>query len=191
MRNLSAWERRDGVKFLQKAGIKEGFRILDFGCNIGNYSIPAALLAGEEGKVFAVDKDEFDLEILRGKAEEFGISNLEILKTNGKLQFDLPENSFDFVMCYDVLHYLVPAERKTLYHEIFRLLKPKAIFSVYPKHTVGNFALMELRNVSVEALIEEIEKNGFEYSAKICGKLSHDDFIEDGCLINFRKRRAL
>jgi len=187
MQKLSDWERRGGVKFLKKAGIKEGFRVLDFGCNIGNYSIPAALLVGEKGKVFAVDKDEYDLEILRGKAEGLGFSNLEALKTNGELHFDLPEKSFDFVMCYDVLHYLVPAERKSLYREIFRLLKPKAIFSVYPKHTVGNFALMELRNVTVETLIEEITENGFEYSAKICGTLSHDNFSEDGCLINFRK----
>jgi len=185
--NLSDWELEKGIKFLKKVGIKEGFRVLDFGCNEGNYSLPAAQIVDENGKVFAVDKDEFPLERLREKAEKNGILNLELIKTNGELHFDLPDNSLDFVMCYDVLHYLIFQERQILYREIFRLLKSTGIFSVHPKHTVGNFALMELRNITLSQLIREIEETGFKFSEKICGTLSHDNFLENGCITNFHR----
>ena len=47
---------------------------------------------------------------------------------------------------------------------------------------------MELRNVTKEELINEIESNGFKFYSKICGELSHDGHLEDGCVVNFKKR---
>ncbi|NQT65727.1 MAG: hypothetical protein HQ554_06070 [FCB group bacterium] len=46
---------------------------------------------------------------------------------------------------------------------------------------------MELRNITLDKLINEIEKSGFKYQEKICSKLSHDDHLENGCIINFTK----
>ncbi|MBE9482672.1 MAG: methyltransferase domain-containing protein, partial [Chloroflexi bacterium] len=40
---------------LAEVGIKSGFNILDYGCGSGSYTIPAAQLVGESGKVYSLD----------------------------------------------------------------------------------------------------------------------------------------
>ena len=40
------WEREGGLKFLRKIGLRSGQKILDFGCRVGHYTIPAAQVVG-------------------------------------------------------------------------------------------------------------------------------------------------
>ena len=40
---------------LKDAGIQPGMSVLDFGCGLGRYSLPAARIVGKEGVVYAVD----------------------------------------------------------------------------------------------------------------------------------------
>lgn len=188
MTKLSDWESKTGVDFLKKVGIKKDYIVLDFGCNIGNYTIPASILVEEKGTVFAINEDDHTYNLIKNKAKLIKSDNIKTIDTKGKLNFDFVDNFFDFVMLYDVLHYLNFPKRKTLYQEIFRILNTDAILSVYPKHIIGNFPMMELRNVSLPELIAEIENNGFKFSQNICGELSHDEHLEDGCIINFRKK---
>jgi len=190
MTKLSNWESKTGVDFLKKVGIKKNDKVLDFGCNTGNYTIPAAIIVGEKGAVIAVDDEEYYFDTIRKKAKLIKLGNIKTINTKGKLDFDFTDNFFDFVMLYDVLHYLDFPKRKILYQEIFRILKTDAILSVHPKHTIGNFPMMELRNVSLPELIAEIENNEFEFSQIICGKLSHDAHLEDGCIVNFTKNHS-
>jgi len=187
MIKLSEWERTKGVDFLQNAGIKKDQKILDLGCNDGNYTIPAAIIVKEKGIVFAIDKDDHAFGKIAEKAKTLELNNIKTIKTNGELNFDFADNFFDFIMLYDVLHYLNFQQRKTLYQEIHRILRIDGILSIYPKHTIGNFPLMELRNVSVSELITEIEDYGFKFNRKIVGKLSHNNYLEEGYVINFSK----
>ena len=188
MTTSSNWESKTGVDFLKKVGIKKDDKVLDFGCNIGNYTIPAAIIVGEKGTVFAIDEDDFSFDTIRRKAKMVKLENIRTINTKGKLDFDFVDNFFDFVMLYDVLHYLNLQKRKFFYQEIFRILNSDAVLSVYPKHIVGNFPMMELREVNLKELIAEIENNGFKFKQKICGELSHDGHLEDGCIINFNKK---
>ena len=43
------------IEALKQAGVSPGMRVLDFGCEPGRYTIPAASLVGPEGIVYAVD----------------------------------------------------------------------------------------------------------------------------------------
>ena len=45
------WERDTGLKFLKEIGLKYGQRVLDFGCRVGHYTIPAAKVVGNKGIV--------------------------------------------------------------------------------------------------------------------------------------------
>ena len=40
------------MELLKAVGIKKGQTVLDFGCGEGNYTIPAAKLVKNEGKVY-------------------------------------------------------------------------------------------------------------------------------------------
>jgi len=51
-------------KILEKIGVSRGQIVLDFGCGSGTYTIPTAKIAGEPGKVYALDKDRQVLETL-------------------------------------------------------------------------------------------------------------------------------
>lgn len=109
---MEKWLEKDGVGFLKAVGVKRGHTVLDFGCGEGHYSIPAAKLVGEKGKVYAVDKDEQALHRLIRQIEEYKIKNIEVIKK--ELKTSLDNNFVDFIICYDVIHYL--KDRKILYH---------------------------------------------------------------------------
>ena len=122
---------------LKKAGFITGKTILDFGCGPGTYTIPAAKIVGEKGKVYALDKDKKVLSELMQKAESAGLRNLRRIDTSGELKIPLADESVDIVLLYDVFHsyyFSQVADRKRLLEEVYRVSKRDAIISVWPKH---------------------------------------------------------
>lgn len=181
--DVEKWVEEDGEEFLEQIGIKQGQTVLDFGCGEGHYAIPAAKLIGDEGKIYAVDKDEQALCRLIQRIEEYKIKNIEVMKKESTT--GLKNNFMDFIICYDVVHYL--KDRKSLYYEFHRILKPEGIFSLYPKHHKDDYPLMELAHMKLEGVLEEVEEAGFslqEYSLK---NLIHDDSYNIGYILNFKK----
>ncbi|MHA1732649.1 MAG: class I SAM-dependent methyltransferase [Promethearchaeota archaeon] len=187
---MESWETKDGVEFLARAGVREGMVVLDFGARVGHYSIPAALVVGPTGRVLSLDKDDDELEVLGAKAQRLGLENVELVRTGGELSLPFHDGKFDFAMVYDVLHYMVASDRATLYAELHRVLGDRGTLSVYPKHVKDDWALMEFRNVTVADVTREVEAAGFTYAERHCGEISHDDWINEGCVYNFRKKSA-
>ena len=66
---MTKWETADGVEFLKKVGLKSGQTVLDFGCSVGHYTIPAAKVVGNTGIVYTVDKEQQALDELQQKFE--------------------------------------------------------------------------------------------------------------------------
>jgi ubiquinone/menaquinone biosynthesis C-methylase UbiE len=166
-------------EILQKAGIKRGKTVLDFGCGSGTYTIPAAKIAGEEGKVYALDKDKKVLDELMQKAESAGLENIKRIDTSGELKIPLQDESVDIVLLYDVFHsyyFSQVADRRNLLEEVYRVSKRDALISVWPKH------------MESEAK-EEIESANFYLEREYSWTLIHDDEdIEKGKVLNFRKK---
>ncbi len=181
--NLEKWLKKDGEDFLKSIGLRKGQIILDFGCGEGHYTLPAAKITGEKGKVYAEDKDNEALEELVKLIKRKKIKNIEIINQESKIP--LPEESLDFVLCYDVIHYL--KERKTIYNEFRRVLKPKGILSLYPKHHKNDYPLMELANLELKDIIKEVEEAGFSLIDKFFRKLLHDEDYNNGYVLNFKK----
>lgn len=67
---------KEGEEALRKIGIRKGQTVLDFGCGSGNYTIPAARIVGEEGRVYALDKNGRTLDELMQRAESEGLKNI-------------------------------------------------------------------------------------------------------------------
>ena len=166
-------------KILEKAGIKRGKTILDFGCGSGTYTIPAAKIVGEKGKVYALDKDGKVLDELMQKTESLGLRNIKRIDTSGELKIPLVDESVDIVLLYDVFHsfyFSQVADRRKLLEEVRRVSKPDALISVWPKH------------MESEAK-EEIESASFYPEREYSGTLIHDnEDIEKGKVLNFRKK---
>jgi ubiquinone/menaquinone biosynthesis C-methylase UbiE len=181
--DVRAWLETGGVEFFKSIGMKKGQAVLDFGCGEGHYSLPAAKLVGERGKLYAVDKDKQALDRLAQIAGENNIKNIEVIKEESIPS--LEDDSIDIILCYDVVHYL--KDRKAIYHEFHRVLRPEGVFSLYPKHHKNDYPLMELAHMKLEDVIKEVEESGFSLQHKFLRKLIHDDYYNKGNILNFRK----
>jgi ubiquinone/menaquinone biosynthesis C-methylase UbiE len=175
--DIERWLKEDGQKVLKEIGIREGQVILDFGCGSGIYSLPSAKIIGAKGKIYALDKNEPELDELMRKAKSKNLRNIKIVKTSGDLKIPLEEDSVDMVLLYDVLHsyYFSVEERRKLLKEVHRVLKPNALLSVYPEH------------MSSEEIKREIEEANFHFEAEYLETIIHDSRYTRGHILNFRR----
>jgi len=164
---------------LEKVGIQRGQIVLDFGCGSGTYTVPAAKMVGNQGKVYAADKDRKVLDELRQRAESADLPNIVRVNTSEGLRVELPDESIDVVLLFDVFHsyyFPQPNDRMELLDEVYRILKPSGLLSVYPKHMES-----EARG--------EIERANFYVESEFSETLIHDNNdLEKGQVLNFRKK---
>lgn len=187
MDTIGKWEREQGVNFLKKIGIKTGQTVLDFGTGVGHYCIPAAIVVGETGLIYAVDKEQRELDEVKRKAKQLNLKNIKIMRSSGSVAFIFEDETIDVVLLYDVLHYLKKIERARLYSEIHRVLKHDGILSVYPKHVIGDSPLDHFKQLNADDVKKEILAFNFQFQRKKCDTISHNDFINQGCVYNFIK----
>lgn len=179
--DLEKWLEKDGERFLRAIGLRRGQVVLDFGCGKGRYTIPAAKVVGNKGKVYAMDKDKKALNKLIRSAKK--INNIEFINNNSAVS--LEDNCVNVVLCYDVIHYA--KKRKAIYDEIRRVLKPGGLFSVYPKHNKNDDPLDGLANVELKDIIAEIRQSGFRLKNRFFKRCFHDESYDKGYILNFRK----
>ena len=167
------------IEVLQQLGIRKGQTVLDFGCGSGTYTIPTAKIVGKEGRVYALDKDKEALDKVVQKAESAGLENIERIDTLGELTINLTGESVDVVLLFDVFHsyYFSQAnDRRRLLNEIYRIMKPFAFVSLWPKH-------MESEAKG------EVESANFYLESEYSGTLIHDNKDrERGQILNFKKK---
>ncbi len=187
---VEQWECHDGVDFLVRVGVRPGDTLVDFGCRIGHYGIPAARLVGCAGQIYAIDKDRESLNRLAAKARELGLANIRTIEGCDPPIIDVPSGSVDAVLLYDVLHYFDADRRKQLLHEAYRVLASRGLLSVYPKHTLEDWPAKEFKNLSVSDVQREIQLCHFRFVGRYEARMSHDDDLITGYVLNFRKRSA-
>ena len=68
------WYNPEGI--LREAGVRKGSVFMDVGCNGGFFTLIAAEMVGETGRVYAVDVDAEAIERLKRRASERGFQNV-------------------------------------------------------------------------------------------------------------------
>lgn len=177
MNRFTRWV-EEGKACLRAVGVRGGLTVLDFGCGSGNYTIPVAELVGATGRVYAVDQDRWKLRALMERAESRGLTNIEDIETAGDVRIPLADETVDVVLLYDVVHhyYFTAAERHALLREVYRVAKPHALISVYPKH------------IELHELTEAMDAAQFSLrNTCTLTLLVHDDNLEEGEVYNFTK----
>ena len=177
---METWMNLKGKGFLKDIGLKEDDFLLDFGCGHGNYTIPSSHLVGKNGRVYSVDKNKQPLDNLKLRIRGKKLNNIEIMQIEDYANLPFSDRHLDFILLYDVFHLI--DDRKKLLLEMHRILKNKGVMSIYPKHHDTEM------NMSLDEVINEIESNYFILDKKISKKLIHDDKIEDGIVLNFKKK---
>ena len=63
---------------LESIGLRSGMTFMDVGCGYGFFTISAAQIVGEKGKVYAVDVEASSIDRLKREAAEKGLKNIHV-----------------------------------------------------------------------------------------------------------------
>lgn len=111
-------------------GLEPGMTVADFGCGSGYYSLAAAKMIGDHGKVFAIDVQKELLESVKSNARLNNLNNIEFIWAD----LEIPEGSHlapDSVDLVIISNILFQAEDQTaVAKEAFRVLKNKGRLAV-------------------------------------------------------------
>jgi len=123
---MHTWYEPATQLMLDLAKVGSGSRVLDIAAGDGDQSLTAAERVGSSGYVLAIDKAEKLLAIAERAAREAGYPNIETRLMDGE-NLDLPENSFDAVICRFALMFFDDPVRGL--EGVKRVLKTKGKFS--------------------------------------------------------------
>lgn len=150
----------DCTRLLESLRLRPGQTVCDLGCGNGFYTLRLAERVGPRGRVLAVDIQPEMLTMLRHRAEEAGVANVQpILGTLVDPQ--LPAGEVDLILLVDVYHelshpeHMLRAMRKALKADgrlvlvEFRLEDPLVPIKL-------------LHKMSKEQILKEIPPNGFK-----------------------------
>ncbi|MFO1393628.1 MAG: class I SAM-dependent methyltransferase [Steroidobacteraceae bacterium] len=136
---LDRWYGEVTRQMLDLARIQPGQRILDVAAGAGDPAVSAAERVGPGGYVLATDISEGIVELARQVARERGLEQIETRAMDGE-NLDLPEASFDVVLCRLGLMYM--PHPVTALHEWRRALRAGgrvavAVFSTPDRNSWG------------------------------------------------------
>jgi len=88
---------------LEKLYLQKGDIVADVGCGIGYFSIPAAVIVGEMGKVYAMDISDEMLREVQVRARDNNVANIEVVKTLEN-SLIVADESITYAFICNVLH---------------------------------------------------------------------------------------
>ncbi|EGE54759.1 class I SAM-dependent methyltransferase [Streptococcus parauberis] len=113
------------LTFVQLAHIKNQ-RVLDFGAGFG---LTSQFLA-KENEVIAIEPNEAVLDPQTPQAFQKILGSIEKVE-------ELEAQSFDLIICHNVLEYVAPQERTTYLQALKRVLKPDGQLSIIKHNQAG------------------------------------------------------
>ncbi|RZN33014.1 MAG: class I SAM-dependent methyltransferase [Methanosarcinales archaeon] len=147
-------------KILDEVRIKPGFSVLDYGCGSGSYITAAAELAGDSGRVYALDIHPLAIKRARRIASRNQLANVKTIQSN--CATGLPDNSVDAALLYDVFHKL--SDPDSVLMELHRVLTPNGILSFSDHHLTEDAVVS---GVTGKGLFKLAEKGTKTYSFSI------------------------
>jgi ubiquinone/menaquinone biosynthesis C-methylase UbiE len=144
------------------AMIKKGDIVIDLGSGAGNDCFVARAQTGETGKVIGVDFTPIMIEKARENAEKKGFNNVEF-RLGDIEKLPITSNVADVIVSNCVLN-LVP-NKKGVFHEIFRVLKPGGHFSISDVVLIGDLPL-------------ELTQQAEMYAGCVAGAIQKETYLE-------------
>ncbi len=151
-------EWQDPFAILQTFGLQSGMSMADVACGPGFFSVPAAQLVGEGGRVYAIDVQEPMLWALQDRLLEKRVARVLPVLSREDL-IPLASDSVDFALLVNALHEL---DGNATIREVRRLLRGNGRFGVvdWKKKPMERGPPVEHR-VSEEEARTWLAKNGF------------------------------
>ena len=117
------------LRTLRDAGVQPGQTVLEVGCGTGFFTLPAATLIGDQGRLIAMDVTSDFITRVSKKVEAVNLKNVQVIKRNA-LDTGLDTASIDTVLLFGVLPFpLLPLNQ--LLPEMHRVIKPEGSLAVW------------------------------------------------------------
>ncbi|MCD4699916.1 MAG: class I SAM-dependent methyltransferase [Phycisphaerae bacterium] len=180
---IDKWLRSGPEAILRKAGLREGNRVVDFGCREGRYAMSAARIVGDFGWVQAVDIDKKILRKVKRQAAKKGLTNVNTVHIAQHGAIPVRAGTIDVILLYDVLHgwyFPEKAQRDNLLRQVHRCLRPGGVLSC---------CLTHLRQFgwTYKEILAEIKDAGFRLNRQFRPTLVHDDKLVRIRIFQFTK----
>jgi len=115
---------------LNGAGIRPGQTVLELGCGTGYFTLPAARLIGDQGRLFAMDVLSESTRLVSRKVHLAGLKNVCLVRGDA-VRIGLNDESFDALLLFGVIPApMLPLAR--LLPEVQRVLRPGGALAVWP-----------------------------------------------------------
>lgn len=173
-KNETLWLKSEGAKTLINLGVKHRDHIIDFGCGEGRYTIPLSNIVGKEGCVYAVERDEKAMAVLKERLPLFSTTGAIKFLEIGDLEITttISDNTIDSIFVFDVLQYV--KDWNSLFSYFFRVLKPNGIIYIYPA------AVPHPGDVDIELVLSKMEKAKFRFMGSTKLRMMHNvDMVND------------
>lgn len=115
----------DARKLLRECGVAPGMHVADFGCGMaGHMVLPASLMVGENGRVYAVDIMPKTLESLQGRLASGGHLNTDIIWGDFEREGGVQIEAGTLDRIFFVNNLWVVNDLRAVLREMRRLLNP-------------------------------------------------------------------
>jgi len=118
------------AKMIAEVEIHPGYKVLDYGCGPGAFTIMIAEIIGQSGIVYALDIHPLAIKAVEQNARKKNLSNYKTILSS--CSTSLPGNSLDLVIFFDVFHALKNQEEVLI--ELHRVLKSDATMCFSDHH---------------------------------------------------------
>lgn len=112
---------RDPYKILTSVGIREGQRVLEIGPGPGFFTIPAAEMVGDTGRLCAVDNNPYAVKHVEKKVSKSGLTNIQVVEKD-ITHTGLEDATFDLAFMFGFHHFR--GDMEPILREAHRLLTP-------------------------------------------------------------------
>ncbi len=140
---------------LAGAGLEKGQVVLEYGCGIGSYTIPAAQIVGDEGAVYALDIHPLAIAAVSKRAAKEKFANVKTILSDRDT--GLPDESMDVILLYDTFHLV--RDKQSLLEELHRVLKPGGFLSADHMHTAKDDFLETMQTGNLFSFKEQSGKS--------------------------------
>jgi ubiquinone/menaquinone biosynthesis C-methylase UbiE len=163
------WQNPENV--LAEIGLQAGMTFADVGCGQGFFTIPAAKIVGESGKVYASDISETNIQKLREKVDSAGLTN--VIMETGKAEDLIQCNECADIIFFGIVLHDFENPSKVLANAHSMIKKTGKLIDLdWKKESTGIGPPLHIR-FSEEKAINLVKSSGFKVQLTTNSGLYH------------------